>query len=64
MRTGGDIHEVVLGPGELYVAPRGVERLPVAEEETHRRMVEPASTAHTGQAASDRTVAAVDQPWL
>src|ERR1700754_1491853 len=34
--------DVVLGPGELYVVPKGVEHCPVAEEETHILLIEPA----------------------
>jgi len=47
---------VVLGPGELYVVPRGVEHRPVAEEEVHLLMFEPASTLNTGNVQSEKTV--------
>ena len=40
--------DVVLGPGELYVVPKGVEHCPVAEEETHLLLIEPAGTPNTG----------------
>ncbi len=40
--------EVVLGPGELFVVPRGVEHQPVAEEETHLLLIEPTGTPNTG----------------
>ncbi len=36
--------EVVLGPGELFVVPRGVEHQPFAEEETHLLLIEPGGT--------------------
>jgi mannose-6-phosphate isomerase-like protein (cupin superfamily) len=39
---------VTLGPGELYVVPRGVEHCPVAEEETELMLIEPAGTPNTG----------------
>jgi mannose-6-phosphate isomerase-like protein (cupin superfamily) len=39
---------VVLGPGELCVVPRGVEHCPMAEEETHVLLIEPAGTPNTG----------------
>jgi mannose-6-phosphate isomerase-like protein (cupin superfamily) len=39
---------VELGPGELYVVPRGVEHRPRADEETHILLVEPAGTPNTG----------------
>ena len=44
--------EVVLGPGELFVVPRGVEHRPVAEEETHLLLIEPTGTPNTGDAAT------------
>lgn len=49
--------EVVLEPGELHVVPRGVEHLPVAEEETWIMMIEPKGTLNTGNVQSERTVA-------
>ena len=47
--------DVVLGPGELFVVPRGVEHCPIAEEETHLLLIEPAGTPNTG----DETTAAI-----
>ena len=44
--------DVVLGPGEMYVVPQGVEHCPVAEEETHLLLIEPAGTPNTGDAAT------------
>jgi mannose-6-phosphate isomerase-like protein (cupin superfamily) len=44
--------DVVLGPGELFVVPRGVEHCPVAEEETHLLLIEPAGTPNTGDTAT------------
>jgi len=43
---------VTLGPGELYVVPAGVEHCPVAEEETHILLIEPAGTPNTGDPAT------------
>lgn len=43
---------VTLGPGELFVVPRGVEHQPVAEEETHLLLIEPTGTPNTGNAAT------------
>jgi mannose-6-phosphate isomerase-like protein (cupin superfamily) len=37
--------EVVLGPGELFVVPRGVEYQPFAEEETQLLLIEPKGTS-------------------
>ena len=44
--------EVRLGPGELYVVPKGVEHRPVAEEEVHLLLIEPHGTPNTGDAAT------------
>ncbi|MEM1187663.1 MAG: cupin domain-containing protein [Pseudomonadota bacterium] len=41
----GDVH---LGPGELYIVPKGVEHCPVAEEEVQLLLIEPAGTPNTG----------------
>lgn len=49
--------DVVLGPGELFVVPQGVEHCPVAEEETEVLLLEPAGTANTGDAGGPRTKA-------
>ncbi|NIM49049.1 MAG: cupin domain-containing protein [Gemmatimonadales bacterium] len=48
--------EVVLEPGECFIVPRGVEHKPVADEETHILLFEPASTLNTGNVRSERTV--------
>ena len=40
--------EVHLGPGELYVVPKGVEHCPVAAEEVHLLLIEPAGRSNTG----------------
>jgi mannose-6-phosphate isomerase-like protein (cupin superfamily) len=47
---------VTLRPGELFIVPRGVEHKPVAEDEVHLLMFEPASTLNTGDVRNDRTV--------
>ncbi len=47
--------DVVLGPGELYVVPKGVEHCPVAEEEAHVLLIEPAGTPNTGDVATATT---------
>jgi mannose-6-phosphate isomerase-like protein (cupin superfamily) len=44
--------DVTLGPGELYVVPRGVEHCPVADEEVHLLLIEPAGTPNTGDVAT------------
>ena len=43
---------VVLGPGELFVVPQGVEHQPYSEEETHLLLIEPRDTPNTGDRAT------------
>jgi mannose-6-phosphate isomerase-like protein (cupin superfamily) len=43
---------VTLGPGQMYVVPRGVEHRPVAREEVHMLLIEPTGTPNTGDAAT------------
>jgi GrpB-like predicted nucleotidyltransferase (UPF0157 family)/mannose-6-phosphate isomerase-like protein (cupin superfamily) len=50
-----DRHEWV-GEGEFLVVPRGVEHRPVAEEEAHVLLFEPATTLNTGDVRDERTV--------
>ena len=47
---------VELTEGECCIVPRGVEHKPVADEETHLLVFEPASTLNTGNVRNDRTV--------
>ncbi len=49
----GDIH---LDEGELAVIPRGVEHMPVAEDEVHVLLLEPKTTLNTGDVQNERTV--------
>ena len=48
---------VKLGPGELFVVPRGLRHRPVAREEAHILLIEPSGTPNTGNenTASRRT---------
>ena len=46
-----------LSEGEFVVIPKGVEHLPVAEEEAHLLLLEPKTTVNTGDVSSERTVA-------
>ena len=49
--------EEVIGPGEFIVVPRGVEHMPVADEETEIVLIEPRETLNTGNVRNERTVA-------
>jgi mannose-6-phosphate isomerase-like protein (cupin superfamily) len=44
--------DVTLGPGEIYVVPKGAEHCPCAEEETHMLLIEPRGTPNTGDTAT------------
>jgi len=44
--------DVTLGPGEMFVVPKGVEHCPMAEEEAHILLIEPSGTPNTGDKAS------------
>jgi len=52
--------DVVLGPGELFVVPKGVEHCPKAEEETHVLLIEPRDTLNTGDAGGAKTVEPIE----
>jgi mannose-6-phosphate isomerase-like protein (cupin superfamily) len=43
---------VVLGPGELFVVPRGVEHQTCAARETSMLLIEPTGTPNTGDPAT------------
>jgi mannose-6-phosphate isomerase-like protein (cupin superfamily) len=43
---------ITLGPGEMYVVPKGVEHRPVAREEVHLLLIEPTGTPNTGDKAT------------
>jgi mannose-6-phosphate isomerase-like protein (cupin superfamily) len=47
--------DVELGPGELFVVPRGVEHCPTASTQASVLMFEPQSTVNTGDTGGDRT---------
>lgn len=46
---------VEVNPGEFIIVPRGVEHKPVADEEVHLLLFEPASTLNTGNLENERT---------
>ncbi|MBS0533457.1 MAG: cupin domain-containing protein [Proteobacteria bacterium] len=43
---------VTLGPGEMFIVPKGVEHRPVAREEVHMLLIEPTGTPNTGDRAT------------
>lgn len=47
--------DVTLGPGQLFVVPRGVEHCPIAAGEVHAMLIEPAGVVNTGDAGGALT---------
>lgn len=52
---------VSLTEGEFLIVPRGIEHRPVAAEEVHVLLFEPAGTLNTGDATDARTVPSPDR---
>ena len=53
---------VTLGPGEMFVVPKGVEHKPCAETEVRMMLIEPRGTLNTGEVGGERT--AVNDRWI
>jgi mannose-6-phosphate isomerase-like protein (cupin superfamily) len=51
-----------LNEGEMFVVPKGVEHKPVAENECHILLIEPAGTVNTGNVVNERT--ASHDTWI
>lgn len=47
--------DVVLGPHDVYVVPRGVEHCPKADGEVSALLIEPKGTVNTGDAGGEMT---------
>ena len=58
LRDGG----VDLGPGEMFVVPKGVEHKPSAPDECRILLVEPCGVVNTGEAGGART--APNDVWI
>lgn len=54
--------DIQLEEGEFFIIPKGVEHLPVAEDEVHVMLIEPKSTLNTGNVKNERTHESVD--WI
>ena len=54
--------DISLDEGEVRIVPRGVEHQPVAEDEVHVLLFEPAGTLNTGNVTEARTVP--DPEWI
>lgn len=54
--------KVVLNGGEMFVVPKGVQHKPVAANECHILLIEPAGTVNTGDVVNERT--ANNDVWI
>lgn len=52
--------DVTLEEGEFFIIPKGIEHMPVAENEVHVLLFEPKSTLNTGNVSNERTVEALE----
>jgi mannose-6-phosphate isomerase-like protein (cupin superfamily) len=50
-------HEALVREGEFVIVPRGIEHLPIADDEVHILLLEPKTTLNTGNITNERTVA-------
>jgi mannose-6-phosphate isomerase-like protein (cupin superfamily) len=48
--------DLQLAEGEFAIIPRGVEHMPVADEEVHVMLIEPKTTLNTGDRQTNRTL--------
>ena len=53
---------VELGPGEMFVVPKGVEHKPFAEEEVKLMLIEPRGVLNNGHEGGERT--AENDVWI
>ncbi|PPK97151.1 mannose-6-phosphate isomerase-like protein (cupin superfamily) [Nonlabens xylanidelens] len=53
---------ITLNEGDLYIVPRGVEHKPIAHEEVHIMLFEPAVIKHTGDVQHEITKEKLD--WI
>ena len=53
---------VTIGPGELYIVPKGVEHKPYAAKEVKLMLIEPRGVLNTGHAGGERT--ALNDLWI
>jgi len=53
---------VVVGQGEMYIVPKGVEHKPYAEREVKLLLIEPRGVLNTGDQAGERT--AMNDVWI
>jgi mannose-6-phosphate isomerase-like protein (cupin superfamily) len=55
LREHGMEREETIQPGEFIIVPRGVEHMPIADEEVAVMLLEPKTTLNTGNVRNERT---------
>ncbi len=53
--------DIILEEGEFIIIPKGIEHMPVAEEEVHVLMFEPKGTVNTGDTESHKTLGKLEK---
>ena len=53
--------DVWLQEGEFVIIPKGIDHLPIADEEAHVILLEPKTTLNTGNTQNERTVTNLEQ---
>ncbi len=53
--------ETTVNEGEFVIVPRGVEHMPVADQEVHVVLIEPKTTLNTGNVTNERTLAQLER---
>ena len=53
--------DVWLQEGEFVIIPKGIDHLPIADEEAHVILLEPKTTLNTGNTQNERTVNNLEQ---
>lgn len=53
--------DVTLEEGEFLIIPKGIEHMPVAQNEVHVMLIEPKTTLNTGDVRNERTVETLER---
>lgn len=53
--------DIALKKGQFFIIPKGVEHLPVAENECHVMLFEPKSVLNTGNIVNEKTVEKLEE---
>ena len=53
--------DIWLQEGEFVIIPKGIDHLPIADEEAHVILLEPKTTLNTGDTQNERTVTNLEQ---